>query len=135
MSDCNPGTHHRRSIRLKNYDYSQSGAYFVTICTKDRECLFGDIIGDRMVLNAAGEMLKIWLMETRNKFPQGEIDEFVVMPNHFHVIINIVQWFKTMTTNASISGVKLHGWQPFNGKLWQRNYYEHIHDFRMFFEN
>ncbi len=84
-------------------------------------------------------MIKHWWYELAHKFPNVETDEFVVMPDHFHGIIiltqgthtgaplsEIVQWFKTMTTNAYIRGVKLAGWLPFEGKLWQRNYYEHI---------
>ena len=145
--------HHRRSIRLKGYDYSQAGAYFVTICTQDRECLFGEIVDGKMVLNDAGRMICRWYSELENKYPDIRCDEFICMPNHIHfVIINVgadlcvrpcvetsktgehagsplrtvVQWFKTMTTNEYIRGVKQHGWTPFSGKLWQRNYYEHI---------
>ena len=54
----NPDIHHRRSIRLKGYDYSKEGAYFVTIVTKDRECLFGDVVGGEMVLNEYGMVVK-----------------------------------------------------------------------------
>ena len=53
----NPNIHHRRSIRLKGYDYSQEGLYFITICVKDRECLFGKIENNEMILNDAGKML------------------------------------------------------------------------------
>ena len=82
--------HHRRSIRLKGYDYSQAGAYFVTICTQDRECLFGDIVDGEMRLNDAGQMVhRIW-NDLSVEYPDIEIDEFIVMPNHFHGIIVIV---------------------------------------------
>ncbi len=93
-SKYNPQIHHRRSIRLKGYDYSQAGLYFITICCQDRACLFGEIINGKMILNDAGKMIE--------------------------------KWFKTMSTNEYIRGVKNLGWAPFNGKLWQRNYYEHI---------
>jgi len=86
----NPDKHHRRSIRLKEYDYSQPGWYFVTICTQNRVRLFGDIVNGRMVLNDSGKMVEnIW-----NEIPQNynntKIDFYQIMPNHFHGIINIV---------------------------------------------
>ena len=82
-----PDKHHRRSIRLKGYDYSQAGAYFVTICTQDRECLFGDVVDGEMRLNDAGQMVhRIW-NDLSVKYPDIEMDEFVVMPNHVHGII------------------------------------------------
>lgn len=140
-------------MRLDGYDYSQEGWYFITICTQDRRCMFGQIIGDRMQLNDAGVMKESWWKKLTGKFPIVRTDEYVVMPNHFHGIINvgaapcgrpsihnesgqprrvtptladIVHWFKTMTTNQYIRGVKRGDWPPFHKKLWQRNYYEHI---------
>lgn len=147
----NPEIHHRRSIRLKEYDYSQTGAYYVTICVNEREFLFGTIKNQKMELNGAGRMVHKWWSALLHKFNNVELDEFVIMPNHMHGIIlivgadlrvcpdhsrqgahtgaplhRLVQWFKTMTTNEYIRGVELYGWQPFSRKLWQRNYYEHI---------
>ncbi|MGH7843599.1 MAG: transposase [Candidatus Binatia bacterium] len=83
----NPNAHHRRSIRLKGYNYKQPGAYFVTICTQDRACLFGNVADDKMQLNDAGRMVQHWWFELNRKFPTVETDEFVVMPNHFHGIV------------------------------------------------
>ncbi|MDO8311578.1 MAG: transposase [Sideroxyarcus sp.] len=167
---------HRRSIRLQGYNYAQAGAYFITICTQNRERFFGEIVGDEMELNNAGKMVLHWYAELENKFSDIQCDEFVCMPNHIHFIVvnvgndingavngvgadlcvrplllgeheclgrhvgtplrsgehvgsplrTVVQWFKTMTTNAYIRGVKLQGWQRFDGKLWQRNYWEHV---------
>ncbi|MCL6525152.1 MAG: hypothetical protein K6T34_10915 [Thermoflavifilum sp.] len=145
----NPNIHHRRSIRLKGYDYSQAGACFITICTQNRLCLLGNVVNEKMVLNDAGRMIENWYFQLENKFPDILCDEYVIMPNHFHAIIinvgadlrvcpdqmgehtgsplpRVVQWFKTMTTHDYIRGVKQHGWQPFAGKLWQRNYWERI---------
>ncbi|MFM5987826.1 MAG: transposase [Sphaerospermopsis kisseleviana] len=86
----NPEIHHRRSIRLKGYDYSQIGAYFVTICTHQRNCLFGEIVDGEMKLNTNGEVAKgCWLSIPRH-FQNVELDEFVIMPNHVHGIIIIV---------------------------------------------
>jgi REP element-mobilizing transposase RayT len=188
MNKYNPNIHHRRSIRLKGYDYSQAGLYFITICVQDRACLFGAIKNSIMQLNDAGTMVEKWYHELENKFSDIRCHEMIVMPNHFHCIIEnigiyegadlrvcpnnpvldnsttnnpvldnsttnnpvldnsttnntvldikgehegsplhlVVQWFKTMTTNEYIRGVKSLGWQPFDGKLWQRNYWEHI---------
>ena len=153
----NHDIHHRRSVRLSGYDYSQGGWYFVTICVQDRMCMFGNIVNEQMRLNNAGLMIKTWWQKVGSKFPSVQTDKYVVMPNHFHGIINIVgaaprgrpipdnnnnasgqphriapalgdilNWFKTMTTNKYICRVKQNGWPPFPGRLWQRNYYEHI---------
>lgn len=273
MSDHNPNFHQRRSIRLKGYDYSKAGLYFITMCVQNRDCLFGDIrsvgvvgapdgstvgaslrgrpdiseIQDakieekgthigvplrkwygqndirEMILNDSGKMIIKWYNELENKYPNIRCHEMVVMPNHFHCIVEItreygydhsdgiglddsgdiglndsaahvgaplrgrpddpnyrpndpnyrfddhpiadpdhnpindpndhpitdynpinetqygpdnknfgatigdvVDWFKTMTTNEYIRGVKNLGWKRFDGKLWQRNYWEHI---------
>ena len=145
----------RRSIRLKGFDYSEPGAYFVTIVTKDRSCRFGEIVDGQMKTNSAGKATARWWLELMRKFTTIETDEFVVMPNHCHGIIvirdpvvgadlcvgppnirtgahvgaplhRIVQWFKTMTTNEYMRGVKALAWPAFRGQLWQRSYYEHV---------
>ena len=79
----------RRSIRLAGCDYSQAGAYFVTVCTRDRECLFGDIVDRQMQLNEAGKIVQtIW--GSLPQFYEGvELDAFVVMPNHVHGVVVI----------------------------------------------
>jgi putative transposase len=81
--------HHRRSIRLQNYDYTMPGAYFVTTCTRERACLFGMIQDREMWLNDAGRMLEQWWFELNRKFSMVDTDEFVIMPNHFHGIVVI----------------------------------------------
>lgn len=144
-----PNIHHRRSIRLKEYDYLRNGAYYITICTNNRECLFDN--------DPVKQMIYKWWNELPHKFSNVELDEFVIMPNHAHAILflvgadlcvcpddggdqkirlkgehtdsplhEIVQWFKTMTTNEYIRNVKQYGWKPFYKKLWQRDYFERI---------
>ena len=165
MNQYNPDKHHRKSIRLKGYDYSQAGLYFITICCQNKVHLFGNVINKQMILNDAGKMIEKWFNELQNKFPDVKCHEMVVMPNHIHFIIEnigsvgadlcvcpndsnfpktekrvseilgehagsplhrVLQWFKTMSTNEYIRGVKNNNWIPFDGKLWQRNYWEHI---------
>jgi putative transposase len=137
-----PDRHHRKSIRLKGYDYSQAGLYFITICTQHRQCLFGKVEKGEMVMNDAGEMVTQEWYSLPRRFNQIELHEFIVMPNHCHGIIEItvgvplvgtpvivgdmVGAFKSLTTNAYIKGVNQQSWQGFNGRLWQRNYYERI---------
>ena len=172
-----PEKHHRRSIRLTDYDYSQSGAYFITICTKNRDCLLGEIVDSEMVLNGAGMMMQTIWEGIPDHYPGVQIDEFVIMPNHAHGIIiltddpvgaglsacpqntglracpketerhgchdqkgqpqgfaptnrtslpDVVHRFKSLTTARYRHGVTQNGWQPFRGKLWQCNYYEHV---------
>jgi putative transposase len=85
-----PTRHHRRSIRLKGYDYSRPGAYFITLCTQDRFCLFGEVVDGEMRLNDPGRLVRTeWEMLPR-RFPNVELDAFVVMPNHLHGIIVII---------------------------------------------
>jgi len=250
----NPRIHHRKSIRLKGYDYSQEGLYFITICVQNKKLLFGKIarpthvhvgadprvcpikpdndqqipdnekriqdndqqipdckkqIPDndpQLTLNDAGKMIEKWFLKLETKFPDIQCDVFIVMPNHVHCIIvnngtgnsniaranhikndpnldrllidgeasildepqnlgglqnlgepqnlgklskmgelskmaessiimgehmgsplsSVMQWFKTMSTNEYILGVKTLDWERFDGKLWQRNYWEHI---------
>ncbi len=85
-----PKKHHRRSIRLKGYDYTQPGAYFITICTQNRECLFGEVVDGRMVLNELGQVARECWLAIPDHFPHSRLDEFVIMPNHVHGIIWIV---------------------------------------------
>ena len=164
----NPKIHHRKSIRLKNYDYSQTGFYFITLCCQNHKYLFGEIVGEKMILNVAGKMIENIWNEIPIYYNGFNPHEFIVMPNHFHGIIeilwdkgqpvgagpracptivenkgqpqgvapttainpttlgDIVHRFKTLTTKRYINGVKNNNWQRFDGKLWQRNYWEHI---------
>ena len=192
MKHYDPDIHKRRSIRLKAYDYSQPGAYFVTICVNNKESIFGEIKGGIMYMNDAGRTVESLWYDLQNHYPNILLDAFIVMPNHVHGIIvindvvgaslvdarkpdgvpnkgqardlplqeqindsnvgvplvgtlntgdsrnirantrvaptlcDIVGAFKSKSTNEYITGVKQSGWMPFEGKLWQRNYYDHI---------
>jgi len=109
-SKTNPSKkHHRRSIRLKNYDYSQSGLYFITICAQNRCCLFGEIVDGAMILNDAGQMVHDQWIILPNRFNRVELHEFIVMPNHFHGIIELVS---KHPVGAPLVGALSHGGDP-----------------------
>ena len=112
MEGYDPDRHHRRSIRLKGYDYSRSGAYFVTIVVRNRRCLFGDVDGNDMRLNEAGDMVAaVWNSMTL-RFADIDLDGFVVMPNHIHGII-VLTHGETPSVGAPLVGahgiVNAHG--------------------------
>ncbi len=81
--------YHRHSIRMKGYDYTQNGCYFLTICTRNRECLFGEIQNAKMFLSNTGEKVNDCWQEIPNHFPQIVLHDYVIMPNHVHGIIEI----------------------------------------------
>lgn len=92
----NPEIHHRRSIRLKGYDYSQNGAYFITLCAQNKECLFGEIVGAgskpaQMILNDTGKIIEYTWNDLPNHNHNIELDEFIIMPNHIHGIVIITK--------------------------------------------
>lgn len=85
----NPKKHHQRSIRVPDYDYSQDGYYFVTICEKDRFSLFGEIINNQIKLYAIGKQVQHWWYQISQRYANVELDEYIIMPNHMHGIIII----------------------------------------------
>jgi putative transposase len=86
-----PNRHHRRSIRLKGYDYTQPGAYFVTLVTHERMPLFGEIVNGEMRLNDIGRVAERCWLDIPSHFPHVALDAFVIMPNHVHGILWIVE--------------------------------------------
>ena len=141
----NPDIHHRRSTRLKGYDYSQPGAYFITIFTKNRECLFGDIVHDEMVLNEFGRIVEHEWRITPEIRKEVELDCFQIMPNHFHAIILIIDStdvrangrsplrMKPRSLSSLMAGFKSKTTKTINQlrktpglAVWHRNYYDHI---------
>ncbi len=178
----NPQIHHRKSIRLKGYDYSQAGLYFITICVEGRKCLFGKIVDDEMILNDLGNIAYQQWQKLPERFKNMELDVFQIMPNHVHAIMvlndfvgatftvapndtdvnpahlnvpdgamvdenldtnetgsgashaptvtkpktvgDIVGAYKSLVANECLEIYKTKNERM--GKLWQRNYYEHI---------
>ena len=138
-----PVARNRRSIRVPDFDYTYPGPYFITIVTAGRVLRFGEIANGEMLLNQVGQMVRSEWLRLPFRFPGLEIDEYVVMPNHFHGILSlpdkgdqkekvdgqvvscsvgaVIRAFKAATTE------RFHficGWNA--GILWQRNYHEHI---------
>jgi len=167
LNKYNPNIHHRRSIRLKGYDYSKAGAYFITICSENRICRLGNIaVGAglapaQMILNEFGQIAHNEWMKLLERFTNFELDVFQIMPNHIHGIIvlntvgatlavsqndsdennisgldnsagaspaptvsDIVGAYKSLVANGCLDIYKSRNQTM--GKLWQRNYYEHI---------
>ncbi|NER84462.1 MAG: transposase [Leptolyngbya sp. SIO1D8] len=140
----------RNTLRLRGYDYSSQGAYFVTLCTHQRACLFGKILDGKTQLSPSGRIAEDFWQQIPTHFPNVELDEFIVMPNHLHGIIvikqavidnrpgtsthqkfgnmlkpgalsTIVRSFKSATTRH-INLLRAAPGSP----VWQRNYYDHI---------
>ena len=151
----NPDIHHRRSIRIKGYDYSQEGAYYFTICSHQKQCLLGEIINGIMQPNIAGATVAAVWHNLPRHFPFLELDAFIIMPNHVHGIIVIAEQqnninnnqlltaqtnFQTSLPNGTKAGSLGAILQNFksvstrqvnritrnSGTIWQRNYYEQI---------
>ena len=126
----------RKSLRLPDYDYSTNGAYFVTICTHDRAKLFGKVGVDSL----RKQVITQCFADTISSFEDVSCPKFVVMPNHFHAIImidhfgmdaqtsleRIVREFKSRSTVAYTNLVKDGKLPPFDKKIWQRSYYDHV---------
>ncbi len=136
----NPAIHHRRSIRLKGYDYGKEGLYFITICTFHRANLFGRIEYGQMELNNAEQIAQQCWSEIPRHFPNVVLHQYVIMPNHIHGIVqfvgvgvkNILPLHGTSkTVGAVVRGFKIGvtKWMRQNTTIhhvWQRNYWEHI---------
>jgi len=131
----------RKENRLKNFDYGQVGCYFVTVCTQNRQQIFNiESVGNDLcvVPYSRNRIINKWVNETEHKFPNIKFEKYVIMPDHLHFIVNIkerhagrslqdaMRYFKTMTTNEYICGVKNGDLPPFEKKLWQKSYYDHI---------
>jgi REP element-mobilizing transposase RayT len=142
--------HKRRSIRLKAFDYSEAGAYFVTVSTHQRQCLLGEVIDGRVQLTAWGGIVAKCWHAIQEHFPEVEPDAFVVMPNHVHGILIIAPTAPVAAGARHASPLRARGVQPkslgavigsFKSSspkdirrlqadpevgVWQRNYYEHV---------
>lgn len=155
MMKYNPEHHHRRSIRIQGYDYSKTGIYFVTICTHQRQCLFGEIRNEKMILNQIGKIVTQEWLKSAEIRQEIVLDEWIIMPNHLHGIVGIDKKddndFKgDNNKGASLAPLQKDKQKPKslssfvggfkssvtkiikpicdhpNPVIWQRNYYENI---------
>ncbi|RJP53785.1 MAG: transposase [Anaerolineaceae bacterium] len=150
----NPRIHHRHSIRLRGFDYSSVGAYFVTIVAHGRECLFGEVVDGDVKLNDVGKIADECWRAIPEHFPNVDLGVHIIMPNHAHGIIVIrpdespigvgaTHWVAPTTTNTRPAGPKRGSLGAIIGsykmavtrqiqrqhnisQIWQRNYYEHV---------
>ena len=130
----NSDIHHRQSTRLNGYDYSRAGAYFITICTHDREHLFGEIVNGTMELNKLGNVAQSHWQQPLQHHSNIIMDESIVMPNHLHgIIILESSTGSTKSISEIIRGFKTFSAKAINKKrglrgvpVWQRNYYDRI---------
>jgi len=140
--------YNRQTIRLRNRDYSTNGRYYITICTQNRECTFGNIIDNIMKLNESGKIVKYEWVKTARIRPNIQLDKYIIMPNHIHGIIIINNYggvwqcaptikneFRSpsQTIGSIIRGFKSAVTKHINKirhtpakAVWQRNYYEYI---------
>jgi putative transposase len=147
--------HHRRSIRMRGYDYSLEGAYFITVCTYQRLNLFGEVMNGAMQLNPYGIIAGEQWVRLQKRFPQSIFEHYMIMPNHVHGIIHIVrgagEGFDQTTpemppqrpygfplVNPGSLGIIVRAFKasvtyrinairsPINPPIWQQNYYDHI---------
>jgi hypothetical protein len=107
MSNYNPNLHKRQSTRLKGYDYSKEGNYFLTICCQDKECLFGDVVNGKMILNNIGEVVNECWLKIPNHFPKVKLKEYVIMPNHIHGIIELINDEKSVSNNTAVENLRV----------------------------
>lgn len=130
-----------RRLRLKGFDYRTPGYYFITICQKDRKYFFSRIHKGSLTQRPSGIMISQVTAEVESRFSNTKVDASVVMPNHVHLLIGInlsehstnldsvievMEWWKTQTTNRYIWGVKKQSWPRYNGSLWQEGYHDRI---------
>ena len=142
--------HHRKQNRLQDYDYSQNGAYFITICTKKRHEILCNIVdsrdaGAQIQLTEYGKIVDEYIKMISKKYPTTRVDAYIIMPDHIHMVItivgdgsavpqknqgranpaptigNIIGWFKYVTTK-----IIANHWDASDNRLWQRSYHDHV---------
>ena len=137
----------RKNLRLKEYDYNNAGYYFVTICTKDRECCLGDVVGDaalcvqpdagtKVELSLCGEITEKYLLSIEKHYKDIRLHKYCIMPNHIHMILEIccsdnygTQRAASPTKNSisqTIRSLKCLTGRESGVSLWQRSYYDHV---------
>ena len=115
----------RKNPRLKNYDYASGGYYFITICTVDKKHMFGEIVEDRIQLSEIGKLAYKNIENLENVYDTVNVDKFIVMPNHIHMII-IIEKETDLTVSRIIKQYKEWITKTIKKPIWQKSYYDHI---------
>ena len=129
-----PSIHHRKSIRLKDYDYAESGLYFFTVCCHEKKALLGHIENGEIKLNELGEIVHETWLDLPNHYAEIGLDEFIIMPNHIHGIVIMKSSSakrhalpEIMRALKTFSARRINAQRGVSGiPVWQRNYYEHV---------
>ena len=131
----------RKRVRLKEYDYSAKGMYFLTVCVKDRKWLLGKIVGcgdfdaPQMILSPYGKILDKYINLMNEKYPHIKVNKYIIMPDHFHLILNITGCRDGASETAApynnetskfISLLKRYCNREYGKNIWQTSYYDHI---------
>lgn len=118
----------RKVIRLKDFDYSQSGAYFITICTKDKKSILSQIKFDtyETKLTSIGIVVENSIKNISKKYPNAFIDSYVIMPNHVHLIIFIANGYDNISVSTIIQQFKGYTSKQVQNSIWQKSFYDHI---------
>ena len=118
---------YRKPTRMTCYDYDTSGYYFVTICTKDKECLFSHLVKGDVILHPIGIIVKKHILSLGKHYNNVFVDKYVIMPNHIHMIIVIYNDSNHHTNLSNVIGLLKSGIsREVNKSIWQRSYYDHI---------
>ena len=114
----------RKENRLKEYDYSNNGIYFITMCIKNRLELFGKIIEDNIKLTEEGKISKYYIEQIHKIYNSVNIDEYIIMPNHIHMIIKVNE--NNLSISTIIKQYKMAVSKKLGYSIWQKSYYDHI---------
>ena len=131
----------RKPQRLKDYDYSRNNAYFLTVCTQNKKHILGNVVGGKMILSEFGKQVDNRILNIEKMY-KVNIENYVIMPNHIHILLlfdsigttqgsfptisRIMQELKSVTTLDYISCVKSGLYEPFENKIWQKSFHDHI---------
>ena len=115
----------RKNIRLKYYDYTTEGMYFITICIKDRKNILGNIKDEKIKLTETGEIVKKYIQTVEKIYKNIKVDEYIVMPNHIHIIIQVFNK-NDISISRIVKQYKGYITKEIGQSIWQKSFYEHI---------
>ena len=130
----------RKSPRLKGFDYSRAGVYFLTICTENRKNILSEIVGEGSPLprlSSCGKIVDRWIHKIPEKYPEASVDCYIIMPNHIHILLSVVKddgrGDPSPTVASIIAWLKYQATKEINvmrgyagDKIFQRSFYDHV---------